>query len=243
MKAWAGAGVRVWSVLVDPSGSVKKTLQEPAPAATLIWIAALAAAVSALCLPRQFEILERVLVPVGDPFLDLKSEIMAEGLRRFILADRLLLPPTVVLAAVLLAGAAEPVLALSQNRRPALWAVAFIGLAPVLLQRLGEVAITYWVSSGTGGVADAINLPRQFSTGPDLLWLGGSPPEWIGSLSQRVNLVSLWSVALWSLGLRELEGRGFSAWQLTLPLGVLAVATAITWWLSPIVIPLVLGRP
>jgi hypothetical protein len=229
--------------LLDPIGSVRKAIQEPAPAVTLTWVALFAAAISLLCLPRQLEILDRSLAPVGNPLLDLKSEMIAEGLRRYILLDRLLLPPTAVLAALMLAGAADPVLALSQKRRSALWAVAFVGLAPLLLQRLGELAVTYWVPPGVGGVADAIGLPRQFSTGLRLLWLGESPPEWIGSLSQKINLVSLWSVILWAAGLRELEGRGFKAWQLTLPLAVLVVSSAITWWLSPIVIPLILGRP
>lgn len=243
MRRWAGAGVGIWSVLVDPVGSIKRAVKEPAPAATFAWIAVLAAAISALCLPLQLELLDRSLVPVGDPFLDLKSQIMAEGLRRFILVDRLLLPPTTLLAALLVAAAADPVLALSQERRPGLWAVALLGLAPVLLQRVGEVATTYWTYSGSGGVADAINLPRQFSTGLELLWPGDSPPTWVGSLSQRINLVSLWSVLLWSLGLRELEGRKFALWHVTLPLSVLAVASVLTWWLSPIVIPLILGRP
>ncbi len=213
------------------------------PVATFAWIAISAAVISALCLPVQLELLDRSLGSVGDPLSDLKNQMMAEGLRRLILADRLLPAPTLVLAALLLAGAADPILALPQNRRPALWAVVFLGLAPLLLQRFGEVAITYWISPASSGLADAADLPRRFSTGPELLWPGDSPPVWVRSLSQRVNLVSLWSVGLWTLGLRELEGRGFAAWHLVLPLSVLAVATAITWWLTPFVLPLILGRP
>ncbi len=242
MKLGISVGIGVCSVLVDPLASIKKALKEPTPASTFAWVVVLAAIISALCLPMQLELLERSLGSLGDPLLDLKNEMMARGLRRLILADRLLPPPTLLLAAVLLAGAADPILALPQNRRPALWALIFLGLAPILLQRFGEVVVTYWFP-GTGGVADAVGLPRQFSTGPDLLWLGESPPVWVRSLSQRVNLVSLWSVGLWTLGLRELEGRGFSAWHLALPLSVLAVATAITWWLTPFAIPLILGRP
>lgn len=243
MRAWIGAGVKLGSVLVDPLSSIRSTLREPVPVATFAWIAVLAAVISALCLPGQLELLHRSLGSAGDPLSDLKSQMMEEGLRRLILVDRLLPPPTLVLAALLLAGAADPILALPQNRRPALWAVAFLGLAPILLQRLGELAITYWTYSASGGLADAVDLPRRFSTGPELLWLGESPPVWLRSLSQRVNLVSLWSVGLWTLGLRELEGREFAPWHLALPLSVLAVATAITWWLAPFVIPLILGRP
>lgn len=232
-----------WLALVDPAGSLRRAVQDPAPWLTLGAIAFSGAAIGALCLPRQLELLELSLAPAGGPLAELKNQMMRPGLTRLILFDRLLPPPTMVLAAILLAGAADPVLALSQQRRRALWAVAFMGLAPMLLQRLGELAVTYWLGSTDGGLAEAMTLPRRFSTGLSLFWLGETPPAWVSSFSQRVNLLALWSVGLWGLGLYQLRGKGYASWQLTLPLTALAIAALITWWLNPTVIGLVLGQP
>lgn len=243
MRLLAGDLLHPWRALLDPVEVLGKAVREPAPWFTLGSVVFWAGVMGALCLPRQLELLELGLSAGGGPLAELKNQLMGPGLRRLILFDRLLPPPTLVLAAVLLAAAADPVLALSQERRRALWAVGFIGLAPMLLQRLGELAVTYWVSSVEGSVAEAMTLPRRFSTGISLFWLGEKPPAWVTSFSQRINLVALWSVGLWGLGLYQLRGRGYVAWQLSLPLAALAIATLITWWLNPTVIPLILGRP
>lgn len=231
--------------LVDPPAAARSAASQPAPWLGLIVVILLAAAISAGTLPRQLDALSRALPLTGDPFRDLRNTIMHEGLLRLIVIDRLVPPPTILLAALLVVGAADPVLALPRNQRKMLWAVVLLGVTPLVVLRLGELAVTYEATLGPAVRAgDAVSLPRDFSTGPALLWPGAErPPAWLNSLSQRINLVSAWSAALWAIGLRELDGRRFATWHVLLPVGCLAVAAVITWWLSPIVTALILGKP
>lgn len=232
------------TVVVDPAAAMRSAARTPEPVVIGLGIIALATLVATAGLPRQFDLLSRALAPTGDLLRDLRTTTMESGLTRLILGDRLVPPPTLVLAALLLAAAADPVLALARDRRRALWAVVLLGLTPLLAQRLGELAVTYLtVFDAVPRAGDAVTLPHTFSTGPALLWPGERAPVWLTSLSQRVNLVAAWAVALWAIGLKELDRGKLAAWHVTLPVGCLLVATVITWWLSPIATAMLLGRP
>jgi hypothetical protein len=131
---------------------------------------------------------------------------------------------------------------LARDRRRAIVAVAVLGLAPLVLDRIGELAITYLVSMDVHATpGGAITVPHRFGTGPAALWRGpGSAPAWLELLDARVNLVSLGSVALWSVGVRELDGHGWQAWHVVLPAGCLGAAGLLTWVLTPLVLPILM---
>lgn len=122
--------------------------------------------------------------------------------------------------------------------------MVLLGLAPMVVQRVGELAVTYLAAVGGTVPGEAIALPQRFTTGPLLVW---RPPEeaarWIVSVNQRINLVSLWSVVIWSAGLRVLDQRRLAAWHVGLPLVGLGLAALCTWWLSPLAAGLLLGQP
>lgn len=245
MTAFRRVAKQLAQSLVDPPAAARSAAANPAPWLALVAVVMATAALGAATLPRQIEILDRALAVTGDAVRDLRNAMMHDGLLRLIVIDRLAPPPTLVLTALLVVGAADSVLALPRDRRRLLWAVILLGLTPMLALRLGELAVTYQGDLGaTVRAGDAVSLPHDFMTGPVLLWPGDAqPPVWLRSLSQRINLLSGWSVVLWAIGLRELDGRRFAAWQLLLPASCLAVATVITWWLSPMSTALILGRP
>jgi hypothetical protein len=131
---------------------------------------------------------------------------------------------------------------LARQRQPAIWAVVLLGLAPLLVQRVGELAITYVAAIADPVAGDAVTAPHRFVTGPLLLWRGEGPaPGWLELLSRRVNLIVLWCLALWSLGMQQLDGGRWQLWHAALPAACLAAAGLLTWMLWPIVLPLVLG--
>jgi len=232
-------------VLFDPRDAMRDAAERSAPG-LVAWTVLLAvAALGAATLPRQLSLLAAALASTGDPAADAYHDALRNGLIRLIVVDRLIPPPTVLLALCILGVLAEPVVALPQSRRKAVWAVLAIGLAPLLAQRIGELAVTYL--SGAPGRLTAglpVSLPQRFETGPDLLWSGrGVPPEWLELLGARANLITLWCLVLWAMGLRQLTGTRLAAWHVVLPAVCLAVAGVITWQLGPPVIALLLGRP
>jgi hypothetical protein len=104
------------------------------------------------------------------------------------------------------------------------------------------LAVTYLTSPDTvSRPGDAIKLPHRFLSGPLLFWTGAeSPPGWLVSLDQKLDLVTVWCLTLWTLGLRELDRAALAAWQLWLPVGCLAIAAAVTWAATPYVIGVIL---
>jgi hypothetical protein len=160
-------------------------------------------------------------------------------------ADRLVPSPTLVIAAVLLVALAEPMAALSRERRRVIWTVAVLGLMPIVVGQIGELAIT-WIAAvdNRPTPGQALNLPHRFETGPLLLWRGRTvAPAWLQVLDARVNLISLWCVVLWATGLRAIDHGGYRAWHVAAPVASLAVAGAVTWQCGPFVLSLVLGAP
>ncbi len=245
MRIEARLSWRLASVLVDPTGAIRAVVQRPAVGAIALVLFAAVAALGAACLPRQLSLLGQALAPTGDAMLDFHYEAMRGGLARIVLVDRLIPSPLLVIAAALVVSIGEPVLALARDRRAALWTVVLLGLAPLLVQQLGELAVTYLAAvtpDPTPG--HAVSLPHRFSTGPVLLWRGETPaPAWLEIVDARVNLITLWCVALWTTGFRVLEGRRFAPWHVAVPLAGLAGAGVLTWILGPLARSALLGNP
>lgn len=233
------------AALTSPGDAMRQVTTSPRPVALGILLGLVVVAAGMATLPRQLALLNQALAPTGDPMRDMHLVRMQAGLLRVVVVDRLVPAPTFVLAAVLLVLAAEPVLAVAEERRRMLWALAIVGLAPLVVHRLGELAVTYLSPVPDPlRLGDAIALPQRFATGPALLWWSdGSPPGWLLSVNTRLNLFSVWSVAIWSIGLRELDRGDPTAWHVALPAGCVLVAGLITYWLKPVVSALVLGAP
>jgi len=236
---------RFAAVLVDPCGSVESVVRRPDFAGTMFAAIALFLAFGAATLPRQLSVLHLALAPTGVSAVDGHYAAMQGGLTRLIIADRLVPSPTVLLAGIVLVLLAEPVLALARDRRATLLTLAVLGLAPLLVQQIGECIMTYTANIAPDPAPGrAIELANRFQTGPLLFWSSEArAPAWIEILSARVNLVSLWCVGLWALGLRVMDGKRFRVWHIGMPVVSLAVAGIVTWILGPMVLAAVLGRP
>lgn len=234
------------AALVDPWGGARATARAPGPGTLLLALLALVVLIGAATLPRQLDVLARALAPTGDLPRDLHHAALRDGLLRLIVVDRVMPPPTLLLATVVVAVAAQPILMLSEDTRRVIWSVLLLGLAPLVVQRLGELAVTYLATVGpVPAPGEAIVLPQRFTTGPLLFWrpAPGETARWLVSLNQRINLISLWSVLIWSLGLRVLDGRRLAIWHVALPAVSLTLAALATWWLSPLAAGLLLGQP
>lgn len=230
--------------LLDPRSAIEQAIGRPRPGRIAATVLAITALLGAATLPRQLSWLTAALAPTGDLFGDMHHAAMRGGLLRVIIADRLVPPPTIVVAAIVLALAAEPILSLAEDRRRAVWAVLLLGLAPLTVQRVGELAVAYLTAVGAPPhPGEAVGLPQGFVTGPLLLWRSGEPPPWLLSLSQRANLISVWSLILWTIGLKMLDQRRLSPWHVALPLACFGLAAFSTWWLAPMVTSLLLGSP
>ncbi len=235
---------RLLQALINPPEAMRRGALAPRPLRTLAALAGAVVALGLATIPRQITMLSRALAITGDPLVDLQREALRSGLLRLIVADRLVPSPTLLVAAVLLVAAAEPVLMLARDRRKAIVQVATLGLAVLLVARLGELAMTYLLPLAEQMRAgDALLAPHRFRSGPLLLWRSAHPaPAWLELLEPRANLLVLWAVALWTVGLRELDGGRFSAWHLALPAVCVLGAGVITWILGPVVVAAILGR-
>lgn len=231
-------------VLVDPRHAVQEAMRQPRPAVVALGALAITALLGAATLPHQLQLLLASLAPTGDLARDLHHAAMEPGLTRVIIADRLMPPPTLLVAALVLGLAAEPVLSLAEDRRRAVWTVVLLGLAPLVVQRIGELVVTYVSAVGSPPrPGDAVSLASRFTTGPLLFSWTDSPPAWLVSVNQRLNLVTVWSIVIWTIGLRELDACRLAGWHVALPAACLAVAGLATWWLAPMVAGLLLGSP
>jgi len=208
-------------------------------AAVTLWVIGFAT------LPRHLAMLNRALGATGDAAQDLHYRAMVPGLTRLIVADRLMPSPAIIVAAVLMVLLAEPLLALARDRRAVLWALAALGLAPLVVQSLGEVVLAYLQKyEGRPTPGEALSLTSGFKTGPMLLWGGGSPPpRWLVVLDARVNLIALWCASLWALALRTVDGGKLRVWHIGVPVASLALSGVVTWVLGPLVVAAILGQP
>jgi len=230
------------TVFLDPMAAFRVAASRPAPGATLAALTATTVAFGLSTIPRQLSLLGRGLPFTGDPLMDAQHEAIREMVIRLIVVDRLVPQPTVIVAAVLILLVAEPALMLARDRRKAIVAVAVLGLSPLVLERIGELAITYLLSPASQATPGAaLTIPHRFVTGPAMFWRGHeSAPQWLEILDARVNLISLGCVALWSVGLRQLDGKNWQFWHVALPLMCLVGAGLVTWALTPVVIPLLM---
>lgn len=230
------------AVLLDPAGTVARAIASPDPWRLLLMLALASAVVGLGTLPAQVGMLSAALPLVGNPLLDAQTETLRGGILRLIVADRLVPAPAVILGALALMLTADPVLMLPVARRRELLAVAVLGLSPVLVQRIGELAMTWLVDPGRAVAAgDALTVPHRFAAGARLFWHAAGPaPAWIELLEARVNLFTLWCAGLWGLGLHALAGRRWEPWQVLLPLGCLGAGGLLSWLLGPLVVPAIL---
>ena len=244
MRIAVGAGRQLVGVLLSPVHGLSRTADRPAPAALALVLVTLVACAGALTLVPVIRAFDRVFAG-GNPELVGPLAEMRAGILRLLVIERLLPPPTACIAALMLWLAAEPVLSLARERRRALAAIAVLGLAPLLVERLGDLTLAYLLRSAEHTTpGDAIGLASRFVTGPGVLWRGAEPaPAWLETLDARFNLVLLWCVALWTAGLRVLDARPFAAWHLMLPLTCLAGAGVVTWVVGPTVLGMILAVP
>ena len=115
-------------------------------------------ALGALTLPRQLPALSTALLGPGGPS---HGVLMLGGLRRLMVLDRVVPPPTPVVAGVLLYLLAGAWVGDAPGRRRALVAVIALGLTPLIMLRLGEL-ITVWLvpaASTCASCAKAIRVP------------------------------------------------------------------------------------
>ena len=211
--------------------------QRPSPVRSAAILLVGVTVLGALTLPRQLSLLGTALSHGAH------HQALSAGLTRLIWIDRLVPPPTVVIAGLLLAWAADPLLGLARDARSGIWAVVVLGFAPLLAQRAGELAMTYLAlvpAPLTPG--SALGLPQEFVTGP-AIFDRHDAPRWLQSLSARVNLVTASSVAIWANALRKLDGGSWRAWHVFLPAACLAGAGIATWWFEGAAVALILGRP
>lgn len=238
--------VRTWTVpaiaLLNPAAGLTRAIARPEPWILLAVLVAAWVTVGLATVPRQLEILQAALVRTGNPLLDAQTEALREGLVRLIVADRLVPLPAALAAGLLLVVATEPLLMLPAARRRELLAVVVLGLAPLVVERVGELALTWATSIAPGAPAgEALRVPHRFVSGAGLFWRTSAPaPLWIELLEARVNLFTLWCVGLWSAGLRMLDGRRWEPWQVLLPLACLVGGGLLTWVLGPVVVPMIL---
>jgi len=230
------------AVLLDPAGTVARAIASPDPWRLLLALALASAVLGLGTVPTQVEMLRTALPPAGNPLLDARTGALRAGILRLIVADRLVPAPAVLFGALVLVLTADPVLMLPVARRRELLGVAVLGLSPVLVERVGELAMTWLVDPGRAVVAgDALTVPPRFAAGARLFWQAAGPaPAWIELLESRVNLFALWCAGLWSLGLHGLAGRRWEPWQVLLPLACLGAGGLLTWLLGPLVMPAIL---
>ncbi len=233
------------AVLVDPVGTTRSAARAAEPAKLAVAVIAGISAIGAAALPRQLSVLRQALSPTGQPELDLHYHAMRAGLTRVIIADRLVLSPTLLLSAALLVLASEPILALARDRRKVLLAMALLGLAPLIVEQVGELIMTYVATPGSSpSPGEAVDLPNRFVTGPLLFWTDdASPPAWLEVIDARFNIITLWCITVWAIGLRCLEGGRLRPWHVGVPLTCVGIAAVVSWIATPWVMSALLGRP
>lgn len=234
----------VAACVYSPAATARAVPVGVSPRRVILPVLAVVILMGAATLPRQLHFLAMSLTPTGKPIIDYHHTVLRPGLVRLMLLDRLVPPPTVLLASLFVFWAADGMLHLGGSHRQRVGAIIAMGLVPLLLQRAGELAIS-WLAVPPPHVLPgfAVSLPQQFATGATLFWPPGEAPGWAEAVGARLNLVTLWSVALWSVGLRELDGEGYGPFHLLLPVMCLAAAGFITWSLGPPLWSIVLGNP
>ncbi|HTT68299.1 MAG TPA: hypothetical protein VMF70_09745 [Gemmatimonadales bacterium] len=227
---------------MDVAGSRRALL---ALAALLLLLAALGAA----SLPRLLALLGETLG--GGAAAAAHADALRAGLARYLVADRLLPPVPIALAATLVAMVATPALAGRRVAGRAVCGVLAVGAAPLVVQRLGELAVV-WATPAAGLVpGDVAALAARFNVGAAglLAAVGQSPAGALSVAAEAANAIGLWVVALWGWGLARLDhdaapaGPGLPAWPFVLAVAAYGVAYALYAVLFPYYLVLVMGAP
>lgn len=248
---WRAALLPVRTVM-SPGAAIDEARVRADPLA-LASVALLVAVLGALGLPRLLALLEAALAPSGQALLDAHLGVMRAALARLLIADRVLPPLPYVIGGLIVVAIAAPVLAGRRVRGRAIVAVLAVGAAPLLVQRVGELAVV-WLVPGDGLVAgDVARLPARFNIGvAGLLAAAGVTASGAWSVvAEAANAVGVWVVVLWGWGLASLErsasaaarGAALRAWPFWLAGAAYAAGYALYAALFPLYLLLVMGAP
>lgn len=236
-------GRSVLGVLVDPRRNLRRIQTDESG-----WVPGLLVLLGAVFLglatvPKQLRLLSEALPVVTDPLLSAQHVAIRGGLSRLVFLDRLVPTPTLLLAGIILGLVADSFLSLPRERRWTVWATIGLGLAPILVGLLGELALTYVVKIEALTPGEALTLPHRFKTGPLLFWWSDEPASrWLEVVDPRVNLISCWTVGLWAIGLQAVDDPSrLQAWHVLAPLFCLGLAGTITWASGQFIVAIILG--
>ncbi len=203
---WRAALIPLRAV-TSPDASLRDAAGASAPvmAGSLLLLAAL---LGSLALPRLLDLIAERFAGGSATLLDAHLAALRGGLVRYVLADRLLPPVPYVLAALIASLVAAPVLAGHGVRARAVAAVLVAGAAPLLLQRLGELAVVWLTPPERLAAGDVAGLAARFNIGvAGVLGAAGAPlSKWASVAAEAANGIGLWVVVLWGRGLARLDG-------------------------------------
>lgn len=231
-------------VAMDVAGSCHAVL-------ALVGLLFLAGALGAASLPRLLALLTATLAPGGPPLAAEHTDALREGLTRYIVADRLIPPLPLVIAALLVGFVSAPVLAERRVAGRAVCGVLAVGAAPLVVQRLGELLVV-WATPGDGLVAgDVAGLAARFNVGLAGLFsaVGLAPGGALSVVAEAANAIGIWVVVLWGWGLARLardasRGRaGWAIWPFALAALAYGIGYAVYAAFLPSYLMLVMGVP
>jgi hypothetical protein len=248
---WRAALLPVRTVL-SPAAALNEARLRADPL-TLASVVLLVAALGVLALPRLLDLLGAALAPSGQALLDAHLGVMRAALARLLIVDRVLPPLPYVIGALIVAVAAAPALAGRGVPFRAVVAVLAVGAAPLLVQRVGELAVV-WLTSREGLVAgDVARLPARFNVGlAGVLGLAGITASGAWSVAaEAANAFGVWVVVLWGWGLASLQrsaspaGRGavLPSWPFWLAGAGYASGYAVYAACFPLYLLVVMGAP
>jgi|GEM_PF-5889998 len=236
--------------LWSPAAAVDDVLVHPAVATASLVI--LGAVFGALALPRLLGLLDGALPPTGQALLDAHLGALRVGLTRLLVLERLVLPLGFLAGGSILWLVAAPALSGRGVRAGAVAAVLAAGLAPLLVQRAGELAVVLASPTAALAAGDIARLPARFNVGlaGALAAWGVAAPGWLGVAAEAVNVIGVWVVALWGWSLSRLDrdaGRreraGSGVWWWVGAAAAYAAGWALYAALYPTLLLLVMGAP
>ncbi len=238
--------------VATPTAALLETRTGPDPL-VLASVVVLVSCLGALALPRLLGLLAASLATGRSPLLDAHAAVLRAGLARLVVADRLLPPLPYCFAAALLALAAAPLLAERGVRPLTVVCVIAAGASPLLLQRLGELAVVWLVPPDGLASGDIVSLPARFNVGAAgvLAAMGTLPGGWAGVAAEAANAVGIWVVGLWGAGLALLargetaaaRSAALPAWPFVLAAAAYAAGHAAYAAAFPLYMVVVMGRP